>query len=42
MTLPEENPSPTLQEKIDATVDYMRQSGMPEEDIEAFIKSHAA
>ena len=35
-------PSPSLQEKIDATVAQMRAGGAPEEDIEAFIKSQAA
>jgi hypothetical protein len=40
--LPAENPSPSLQEKIDATVDYMRKAGMSEEDIEAFKKEQAA
>jgi hypothetical protein len=33
-------PSPSLPKKIQATVDFMRQSGSPEEDIEAFLKSH--
>ena len=37
-----ESPSPSLQDKIAATVDAMRKSGAPEADIEAFIKSQAA
>jgi hypothetical protein len=35
-------PSPTLQQKIDATVEAMRAGGAPEEDIQAFIKTQAA
>ena len=35
-------PSPSLQEKIQATVDAMREAGSPESDIEAFIKEQAA
>ena len=35
-------PSPTLQQRIDATVEAMRAGGAPEEDIEAFINSQAA
>jgi hypothetical protein len=42
VALSSENPSPPLQAKIDATVAYMREAGMPEEDIEAFVKGHAA
>jgi hypothetical protein len=33
-----EAPSPSLQEKINATVDAMRKAGAPETDIEAFIE----
>jgi hypothetical protein len=40
---PEQGAStPTLQEKINATVEAMRTSGAPEADIEAFIKGQAA
>ncbi|HEX5423833.1 MAG TPA: hypothetical protein VFW94_09815 [Candidatus Acidoferrales bacterium] len=35
-------PSPSLKEKIDATVAAMRAGGAPEEDIDAFVKSQAA
>jgi hypothetical protein len=35
-------PSPTLPDKVAATVEAMRSSGAPEEDIEAFLKSQAA
>ena len=35
-------PSPTLQQRIDATVEAMRAGGAPEEDIKAFINSQAA
>ncbi len=42
VALSSENPSPPPQAKIDATVAYMREAGMPEEDVEAFIKGHAA
>jgi hypothetical protein len=35
-------PSPTLQDKIDATVEAMRAGGAPEEDIEAFLSGHQA
>jgi hypothetical protein len=34
-----ERPKPTLQAKINATVDAMRKAGAPEADIEAFMKS---
>jgi len=34
--------SPTLQQRIDATVEAMRVGGAPEEDIQAFIKTQAA
>lgn len=38
-----ETPKPTMQEKIDKTIDAMRQMGAPEEDIEVFkIQSLAA
>ena len=37
-----ETPSPSLPPKIQATVEFMRNSGSPEADIEAFIKGHAA
>jgi hypothetical protein len=33
---------PTLQQRIDATVEAMRAGGAPEEDIQVFIKSQAA
>jgi hypothetical protein len=35
-------PSPTLPEKIQATVEYMRKSGASETDIEAFLKQQTA
>ena len=35
-------PSPSLREKIDATVEAMRASGAPEADIETFLKGQAA
>ena len=38
---PGENP-PTTQQRIDATVEWMRQTGASEPDIQAFIKEHAA
>jgi len=37
-----ELPSSTVQAKIDATVEAMRQAGAPEADIEAFRKEQAA
>lgn len=37
-----EPPSPPLAKKIQATVDFMRGSGAPQEDIDAFIKGHEA
>jgi chromosome condensin MukBEF MukE localization factor len=36
-----DRPKPTLQEKINATVDAMRKGGAPEADIEAFMKAEA-
>jgi hypothetical protein len=35
-------PSPSRKDKIDATVEAMRQAGAPEADIEAFIREQAA
>lgn len=35
-------PSPSAQQKIDATVEAMRQAGAPEADIDAFMKGQAA
>lgn len=37
-----EPPSPSAQDKINATVDAMRKAGAPEADVEAFLKSQAA
>ena len=35
-------PSPSVQEKVRATVDAMRKAGAPEGDIDAFLKEQTA
>jgi hypothetical protein len=40
--LAQEIPSPSLPDKVGATVEAMRKAGAPEADIEAFLKSYAA